>query len=114
MIRTAGPFHVKVGWAPDQDVQLGIEGDDGRSLFWLLFGQDPAVRDELGRRVAESMRGPAPDLDLGVLILNHLDTLDSPTGRGYQGIWTDLDRPGINRLIRLLRKARDSAYGADA
>lgn len=26
----------------------------------------------------------------------------------------DLDRAGINRLIRSLRKARDAAYGADA
>lgn len=25
-----------------------------------------------------------------------------------------LDRDGLNRLIRLLRKARDGAYGADA
>jgi hypothetical protein len=26
----------------------------------------------------------------------------------------DLDREGINKLIRALRKARDQAYGADA
>ncbi len=30
------------------------------------------------------------------------------------GLWMDLDRDGCNRLIRSLRKARDSAYGADA
>lgn len=30
------------------------------------------------------------------------------------GLWMDLDREQINRLIRSLRKARDSAYGADA
>lgn len=30
------------------------------------------------------------------------------------GFWVDLDRDGINRLIRILRKARDAAYGADA
>jgi hypothetical protein len=32
------------------------------------------------------------------------------------GDWTivDLDRPAINGLIRLLRKARDQAYGTDA
>lgn len=28
--------------------------------------------------------------------------------------WVDLDRDGINRLIRSLRKARDQAYGQDA
>jgi hypothetical protein len=30
------------------------------------------------------------------------------------GWWIDLDRAGINDLIKLLRKARDRAYGADA
>jgi hypothetical protein len=30
------------------------------------------------------------------------------------GFFVQLDRNGINRLIRLLRKARDTAYGADA
>lgn len=30
------------------------------------------------------------------------------------GLWMDLDREQINRLIRSLRRARDSAYGADA
>lgn len=31
-----------------------------------------------------------------------------------RGWHADLDREGINRLIRTLRKARDQAYGADA
>lgn len=30
------------------------------------------------------------------------------------GVFTTLDRDGINRLIRSLRKARDAAFGADA
>lgn len=30
------------------------------------------------------------------------------------GLWMDLDRDQINRLIRSLRTARDQAYGADA
>lgn len=30
------------------------------------------------------------------------------------GVYSDLDRDQINRLIRALRKARDAAYGADA
>lgn len=30
------------------------------------------------------------------------------------GLWADLTRSDINRLIRLLRKARDTAFGADA
>lgn len=29
-------------------------------------------------------------------------------------LWFDLDRAGINQMIRTLRKARDQAFGADA
>jgi hypothetical protein len=32
----------------------------------------------------------------------------------YNGLWSNLDRQAINRLIRVLRKARDGAFGADA
>lgn len=31
-----------------------------------------------------------------------------------EGWFVELDRSGINRLIRILRKARDQAFGADA
>lgn len=34
--------------------------------------------------------------------------------RSDPGLWMDLDRAQINRLIRSLRKARDAAYGQDA
>jgi hypothetical protein len=30
------------------------------------------------------------------------------------GLYVNLDREGLNRLIRALRKARDRAFGADA
>lgn len=40
--------------------------------------------------------------------------LDSVEGSSSViGYWSWLDRPGTNRLIRLLRKARDSAFGRD-
>lgn len=40
--------------------------------------------------------------------------LDSVEGSStVTGYWSWLDRPGTNRLIRLLRKARDSAFGRD-
>lgn len=35
-------------------------------------------------------------------------------GEKFDGWHTTLDREGINRLIRSLRKARDAAYGTDA
>lgn len=32
----------------------------------------------------------------------------------YTGLWSNLDRDGCNRMIRLIRRARDGAYGSDA
>lgn len=32
----------------------------------------------------------------------------------FKGYFVHLDRAGINRMIRTLRRARDTAYGADA
>lgn len=34
-------------------------------------------------------------------------------GEVFDSVWTSLDRQGCNDLIRLLRKARDSAFGSD-
>jgi hypothetical protein len=34
--------------------------------------------------------------------------------KSVSGPWITLDREGINRLIRSLRRARDQAYGQDA
>lgn len=31
----------------------------------------------------------------------------------FSSLWASLDRGGINRLIKMLRKARDDAYGRD-
>lgn len=43
------------------------------------------------------------------------DILDSVTNASDVdgSYWTWLDRPAVNRLIRLLRKARDNAFGRD-
>ena len=45
--------------------------------------------------------------------------LDDPLPEGaealpFEGWFVHLDRAGINRMIRALRRARDGAYGADA
>ncbi len=37
----------------------------------------------------------------------------SPEGPLFNGVWGTFDREGINRLIRMLRHARDQAYGRD-
>lgn len=38
---------------------------------------------------------------------------DSPETHFTDGMYVDLDRAGINRLIRNLRRARDNAFGRD-
>lgn len=38
---------------------------------------------------------------------------DAVLGTRESGLYVELDRVGINQLIRLLRKARDQAYGRD-
>lgn len=68
--------------------------------------------------------GWAPDRDVQIGIvpgpsvaLNITDgvTVSTTSTNGpHGGLWMDLDRAGINRLIRSLRKARDAAYGSDA
>lgn len=41
--------------------------------------------------------------------------LDAVTAsKQLDGLWSWFDRPAVNRLIRLLRKARDASFGADA
>lgn len=42
------------------------------------------------------------------------EMLGPDTGGVFDGWQLSLDRAGINRLIRALRKARDAAYGSDA
>ena len=47
-----------------------------------------------------------------VAVLHHGEaTADSPAAES--GWFAQLDRTGINRLIRTLRQARDQAYGRD-
>jgi hypothetical protein len=105
-----GPYHPKVGWSADQDVQLGIEVEGQRSIFWTLFSGDD-MRTRLGQQIAAlNLVEYDDDLALGQAVLNTLDTVSHG---GYLGLWSDLDRHGINQLIKVLRRARDSAYGKD-
>jgi hypothetical protein len=40
-------------------------------------------------------------------------TVDEADGNDGSGFFVDLDRHGINSLIRILRRARDAAFGRD-
>lgn len=109
-------YQVQVRWAVDRDVQVGVVGCEGRSLVWLLFGSDDKALAKVGEWVRQNLdeRTIADDEQRGRELLNFFDTFHAGTdGPGYQGIWSDLGRAECNRLIRVLRRARDQAYGRD-
>lgn len=116
-------YDVQVGWHPDgADVQLGVETVDGRSLLTVLYGSDPQL-ERIGNLVGDAGRKPLTKDDARAFGREVLDLIEggSPPSApdearppwGYDSVWARLDRHGCNRLIRMLRRARDSAFGAD-
>jgi len=105
------PFVVRVGWAQDREVQVGIETVSNRSIYWqLLEGHAEELGATVRRLTVEAARSPmASDEEVGRNLLNALDA----AGMCYSGLWTIFGREECNRLIRLLRRARDSAFGRD-
>lgn len=77
-------FRTEVSWRPDRD------GDGSGHVQIATTNQHSPFRWEM-----------LPD-DKG------------EQGGKLDGWFVTLDRDGINRLIRSLRRARDAAYGADA
>lgn len=84
----AGMYNIRLGWTPGDGghVQLGIQTADGRPIVEHLNddANDHLVGDDGGE--------PAP----------------------FRSLWGTLHRNAINALIRDLRRARDSVFGADA
>jgi hypothetical protein len=115
-------YDVQVGWHNDgADVQLGIETADGRSLLTMLYGSDPQL-ERIAREVAEIGRKPLTAADARAFGREILDVIEGgPAGTppeasapwSYYSVWARLDRHGVNRLVRMLRRARDAAFGAD-
>ncbi len=80
----AGMFDMVVGWTHGQSAQVGIQTSDGRSLADVLRG-------------GAAVEGQPPQEDPAE----------------FRSLWGTLDRAGINRMIAVLRRARDQAYGKD-
>lgn len=77
-------FNLEVRWAPDREIQVGV----------ML---DPKTSDQ-PQTLQELFNGRTDDI---------------PEHQGLFVTFDWLDRAAINRLIRSLRKARDSAFGRD-
>jgi len=86
----AAMYDLTVGWSAGQYVQLGITTADGRAII-----------DKLIEKPSDETRR----------------TIDQLTGNGtvaaFTSLWGTLDREGCNRAIRVLRRARDQAFGRD-
>lgn len=134
---TADPFgpddinhrEVVVQWEMDQNlVSLGLKNPEGFSLVDTLYSG--SVR-AIGRQFYDGMRQieyfdamTTPDFRskdeedeyfqlLGRHILDTVVMSETGISGPYNSYWANLNRAGVNRLIRLLRKARDSAFGRD-
>lgn len=114
-----------VQWHPDQMmVGLGMELPDdipNRHFVDAVYGNVPC-QTKIGKIFFQRRRQDFPEnidfqtSDQEAEFFNQLgrDILDAVTGSELSdGLWTWMDRPHINRLIRLLRKARDAAFGRD-
>lgn len=85
-------YDIKVGWEREKYVQVGIETHDRRAIVDKLLGAD-AQNPEV-RAVIDGLLGD------GQLA-------------SFTGLWGTLNRDSCNQLIRLLRRARDQAFGRD-
>ncbi len=82
---STGLYDIEIGWGVDQEVQVGIETHTGVSIAEML-AERPLDTGQGGVEAALAR---------------------------FTGLWGTLDRRQINRLIKMLRKARDEAYGRD-
>jgi hypothetical protein len=120
-----GTCNAHVGWFPDRDMQVGVETLDGRAIVDVLYGSDEAL-ERIGRGAVNANLARMPEFgarpgvpesvlwaELGRGLLDVITGNPNDPGVSYTGLWVTLDRYGCNRLIRALRKARDSAFGRD-
>lgn len=107
-------FNVKVGWNRDMDVQIGISESMDRSMWWV-YGEKrkEELGSEIEKIVIEARQGFPEGFDRSEDIAeNVLNLFDTILG-SLDSMWSTLSRKDINDLIRVLRRARDSAFGRD-
>lgn len=117
------PFQTAVGWSKDHEVQVAVQvSDTDTTLLDILYGNLPAQEDIGASLVQWVIDNPLEDpqttledltaiQELGALVLSWVEQSRMPQER--DGVWANLSRRACNDMIRLLRKARDVAYGRD-
>lgn len=93
-----GLFDIEVGWSGTGEyVQVGIITHDGRSLAdWLNETSKKPVIVKMPDGTTRDISPPPTE-----------------AMASFNSLWSTLSRSQINRLIRVLRKARDDSYGKD-
>ena len=133
---TDQPFEMVVGWTKDLHMQVGISVAEPKhsgapaTLLELLFSDDDLLQrvgDMLQHDVAALRElqeteefyptgHPRPtdqrlkDIEIAQCIIGRMDEFLGPYD---SSVWWSPTRTGVNNLIRILRKARDAAFGKD-
>lgn len=131
-------YDMVVGWAPDQEMQVAVQTVGEYSVLSQLYGDQESLA-KLGSALHSAVRAMKYDsgnvqperIDaetrLGLALQAKGDdwaSADREVGRAlldliestqpnHTGLWATLTRQQVNRLIRMLRRARDSVYGKD-
>jgi hypothetical protein len=90
-------YDIEIGWSASAEyVAVGLMTHDGRSIAQALATEVTGERDA-------QPGGPIGMADPG----------REPAAAEFSSLWATLNRQQINRLIWVLRRARDTAYGRD-
>jgi hypothetical protein len=107
----ASMFDVAVAWSAEKTyVQVGITTHEGYPIARMLG---------LSSSKKPVSEWPEPEPGRFVPEVKQLSPVESANGETedeaaqFTGLWGTFDRHQINQLIRVLRRARNSAYGAD-
>ena len=105
-------FDIEVGWTRDcGPVQVGIVTHSGVSIASWLGGVSSEVTDAEDVLKSELPTGATTGIGPHRYRTAKNETpSDLPS---FNSLWGTLDRAQINRMIKMLRKARDEAYGTD-
>lgn len=76
------------------------------------ISSDGPYQVKVGYPKGGMVQDQTPGVQVGVEGMEQVDHSTNIEAR-FISAWAHLDRHGVNQLIRLLRKARDSAFGAD-
>lgn len=102
------------------DARPGYEFDGsdghGRSVVEVSWGRETDYVQVVSKVIDRFTGDPYvknPDEVLSPRAARTVDEMEAPVPRFTDGMYVDLDRRGINDLIRVLRRARDQAFGRD-